>query len=275
MEKAKTAGVAPGAQKISKAAQKPLTSADIRAALRSTYRQPEWALLFEVTNATGAQHTRSADAVAMSLWPSRGLELHGFEIKVSRSDWRRERENPKKAETIAQYCDRWWLATSPGVVPIEELAPAWGLMEWDGKRWLVRREAAKTEAADINRLFLAALLRRVHKTDDADLEAILAVRQKALNDTFEDTLRRRIDLANRHFVNLKAQVDAFERTSGLTINEYSGGDLGPAVKVLKAVGAGETYLGAQRVIELLENSADRIRAALAALQIEVPAKVAP
>ena len=53
----------------------------------------------------------SGDAVIMSLWPSRGLELHGVEIKVSRADWKREAADPAKAEAIAAYCDAGELAS--------------------------------------------------------------------------------------------------------------------------------------------------------------------
>lgn len=56
----------------------------IRHALRQKFPAQEYALFFEVRSATGFPgRLRSADALAMSLWPSRGLELHGFEIKVS------------------------------------------------------------------------------------------------------------------------------------------------------------------------------------------------
>lgn len=83
----------------------PVTTADICAAMRKTYCQPEWALFFEVGNATGFNARRHADAVAMNMYPSRGLVLHGFEFKASKSDWKRELANPQKAEEIAQYCD--------------------------------------------------------------------------------------------------------------------------------------------------------------------------
>jgi hypothetical protein len=46
----------------------------------------------------------------MSLWPSRGIELHGIEIKVSRNDWLKELGDPAKADEIARFCDRWWVA---------------------------------------------------------------------------------------------------------------------------------------------------------------------
>ena len=55
------------------------TSDDAKAALRLRCRPPEWALFFEVADSTGlAGHGRYLDAVAMNLYPSRGLELHGF-----------------------------------------------------------------------------------------------------------------------------------------------------------------------------------------------------
>lgn len=73
--------------------------------LRRRYPAPAWAFLEEVRNQTGYARTiRTADALAMSLYPSRGLHLHGFEVKVSRADWFRELNDPKKAEEIAAYC---------------------------------------------------------------------------------------------------------------------------------------------------------------------------
>jgi hypothetical protein len=66
-------------------------SASMEGLLAARYCAPAWAIFYEVANATGANGSRYADAVAMSLYPSRGLELHGFEVKKSRWDWVRER----------------------------------------------------------------------------------------------------------------------------------------------------------------------------------------
>ncbi|KNY18210.1 hypothetical protein AKG11_03455 [Shinella sp. SUS2] len=138
-----------------------LTSSDIRLGMSKRWTEPEYAIMWEVSNVTGASAKRYADAVIMSLWPSRGLELHGVEIKVSRSDWKREAADPKKAEAIARYCDRWYIHTTPGVVDdLSDLPPAWGLREYDGKSWKTIREAAKNDPEPITRPFLAALLRR-------------------------------------------------------------------------------------------------------------------
>lgn len=90
---------------------------------------PEWAFIEHVRNAAGFDATRTADAMALHLWPSRGHELHGFEVKVSRSDWRRELADPSKADGWFDYVDRWWIAAPKGVVPPDELPTSWGLLE--------------------------------------------------------------------------------------------------------------------------------------------------
>jgi hypothetical protein len=137
----------------------------IYSALSLAHSPPEWACFEEVANATGYACRRHADAVAMSLWPSRGLILRGFEIKVSRSDYKREAENPEKAEAIAAYCDEWYIVTPVGLIKdvTVELPPAWGLMEVDEKKKVrTRKPCHQTEAKQITRSFLAAMLRAAH-----------------------------------------------------------------------------------------------------------------
>src|SRR4051812_49014156 len=100
-------------------------------ALQKRHAPPEWAYFEEMRNGTGyARGARTADALAFSLWPSRGLELHGIEVKVHRSDWLREKGDPDKAEEIGKFCERWWLATTEGVVAdVGEIPSAWGWLE--------------------------------------------------------------------------------------------------------------------------------------------------
>lgn len=70
--------------------------------LRRKYPSPEWAFMQEV--APRPIGGRYADVVAVNLWSSRGYAIHGFELKVSRSDWLRELKQPEKAEPIFRYC---------------------------------------------------------------------------------------------------------------------------------------------------------------------------
>ena len=68
-------------------------------ALKTRYNSPEYCLLPQVRNSTGySSKVRTADAIAMSLWPSRGLTLTGFEAiwYLNREIERRIRESDPK-----------------------------------------------------------------------------------------------------------------------------------------------------------------------------------
>src|SRR5688572_18266988 len=83
--------------------------------LAKRFAPSAYAFLPQLRNGTGFGRTRTADAVAMSLWPSRGIYLHGFEIKVGRGDWLSELRQPEKAEEIARFCKYWSLVAAEGV----------------------------------------------------------------------------------------------------------------------------------------------------------------
>ncbi|RWX72514.1 hypothetical protein [Mesorhizobium sp. M2A.F.Ca.ET.039.01.1.1] len=255
---------------------KAVTASDIKLGLRRLYAQPEWALLFEVGDATGARHTRFADALAMSLWPSRGLTLHGIEIKVSRSDWQKERAQPEKAEKIAAYCDFWDLVTAPGVVKdLTEIPPAWGLIEFNGEKFTTRKLALKTDAAPIDRTFLAALLRRAHKADEAVIAAEVARRSELHDETFEARVEAAASRRAHEAEGLKRQVAEFEAASGIKLPAWNtwGADaeqLGRAAKAVKQTGITRTYDGLHELATKLRKASDEIEGALLDLGLAPP-----
>ena len=137
------------------------TEASVIRALGKKHSGQAWAFFSMVREKTGAGVSRTLDAMAMSLWPSRGLELHGFEIKVSRHDWKRELSKPAKAEAMASRVHRFWIAAPLGIVELEDLPPTWGLYEVDDKGQLFQsRPAPRLDPPEPTWLFLAAILRR-------------------------------------------------------------------------------------------------------------------
>lgn len=253
-----------------------LKSSDIRAGMAKRWSAPEWAIMWEVGEGTGAQSGRYADAVMMSLWPSRGLELHGVEIKVSRSDWKREAADPSKAEAIAKYCDRWWIHTPPGIVDdLSDLPPAWGLREFDGKAWQTIREAEKTEAIQVTRPFLAAMLRRA----DGAMKALM---DEAMRDAREASyaeaermragIRKQIDEGvSRRTASLEkasANVAAFEEAFGAQVRNAFGCNpaaWGSAAKHLADCGRSGGY---GNLSSRLRKAADEIDALAALSRVE-------
>ncbi len=107
------------------------TEHSVLAALRKRYEKrananPEWMFLDHVRNRAGHDATRTLDAMALGLWPSRGMELQGFEVKVSLADFRRELETPEKMDAFAHVLDRFWIVAPAGVVPVAEIPATWG-----------------------------------------------------------------------------------------------------------------------------------------------------
>lgn len=92
--------------------------------------RPKYRVLFQVRSQAGffSGGERSLDALAVPLWPSE-TDLHGFELKVSRGDWLRERKDPEKSEAFRKYLHRFWLVVSDrGIVKGDELPEGWGLL---------------------------------------------------------------------------------------------------------------------------------------------------
>lgn len=227
------------------------TEANIFELLAEKYPGPEWATFPQVGNGTGFSRARrrTADALAFNLWPSRGLALEGFEIKTSRSDWRREARDPGKAESIAQFCSKWWIVAPKGVVPVGELPQAWGLLETTtaelepGKTKLrIKKQAEVTKAKELDRLMVASIIRAGQKLiEHEQLEKRRASTREVeerVRDRVKAELERRSLTADRAFKTLQENVQAFEAASGVRINAYEGARIGRAVKlVLKHEGS--------------------------------------
>jgi len=157
-----------------------VTEREILDALRQAYPPPAWAFLEHVADGTGSNQRRTSDAMAMSLWPSRGLYLHGFEVKTFRGDWLRELRDPHKADEMVSRCHHWWVvAGDDHVVQASEVPPTWGLMV--GPNLAIVKPALVLTPAALDYPFLAAVLRRAAETfvvgrrerirDDAYVEA--------------------------------------------------------------------------------------------------------
>jgi hypothetical protein len=125
------------------------------------FTAPAHAILREVRNGTGyGRQDRSADALVISLWPSRGIWFGGVEVKVARSDWQRELKDPEKSAEIQKWCDYWWVAAPEGVVLEGEVPETWGWIEVSKGKTTVRKSAPKLTAEALSTKFVAAILRR-------------------------------------------------------------------------------------------------------------------
>jgi hypothetical protein len=132
----------------------------IRARYTSTAGNgPRWAFIPHVRDRAGFDATRTIDAIVMDTWPSSGLAVHGFEIKCSRGDWRRELAQPEKAAAFTRFTDYFWIVAPQGCVQPDELPDGWGLLEARGRGLRLAVKARRLYPEAVDRSFLACLLR--------------------------------------------------------------------------------------------------------------------
>ncbi len=135
--------------------------------LRKEWPHPDFAFIQEFRGGTGWSRQSSADAIAMDLWPSRGLKLVGFEVKTSRADWLKELKQPEKCEPIKQFCDKWYLVVDDTKIvkrfQDEEVPDDWGYMCVSYSSWPpkleIKKDAPQLKPNPIDKLFLASLMR--------------------------------------------------------------------------------------------------------------------
>lgn len=194
---------------------------DLYAALRKRFEPEAFALMFEVANATGARHSRWADAVTVGLWPSRGLSIGGYELKASRTDWLKELKEPAKADAIGSYCHHWWLVvTDPKIVRDGELPITWGMLALTAKETLrVVKPAPLLKPQAISHEFLAALMRSACKPHVAATQKELQQASwKGRQEAMEQS-KREVDRAKMAHEELLRRIAEFEAASGIAIGD--------------------------------------------------------
>lgn len=202
------------------------SSAMVRAALRTRYAPPAFALLEEVRSHLGHEASRSADAVAISMWPSRGIEILGIEIKVSRADWLGELKKPQKADEIAKFCDRWWLAVGDeSVVKLPELPEPWGLLVLQGASLVVKKEAPLLTPETLSKVFVASLLRRVAQgLDKLRASTAFEAFERARSEVVPQQRQYELDRIQGELDDATQAIAGFEEATGVKL--YNGKRVG-------------------------------------------------
>jgi hypothetical protein len=218
----------------------------------------------------------------MNLWPSRGLSVHGFEVKVSRSDWLSELRNPAKSASIQQFCDYWWLVVGDkDIVQPGELPDTWGLLTVEGKekkRLVCRKVAPKLEAQPLDRTFIASMMRRAAETV-ADYENN-RVKSEEYQKGFEEGQKAGVESlawmrrdAERRVDELQQRIEAFEEASGVRIDQWQAKSIGRAVKIVlkhyqRPMSFAKTIDRSMKPLEVLLKAMEQLKTTFEMLDVE-------
>lgn len=236
---------------------KPLTAEDLFHLLEERYPIPSWALLPQVANMTGGG-SRYADGIAMSCWPSMGMEVHGFEIKCYRGDWLHEIRNGQKSQPIFKFCDRWWIVVpNKAMVEEGELPPTWGLMDVQGGKLKVVVNAPKLKPEPLNRMFIASVLRNSLKvaTPKAKLENEYKRGLREGRKQGEESAKLDGRGLEQEVTNLRRAIRTFEKHAGVKFPEVSrwwdgkqtAEELGQAIRIVLS---GDALLVKKQLLQL-------------------------
>jgi hypothetical protein len=127
-----------------------------------------------------------ADAIALDTWGSGKYQIEGYEVKCTRSDWRRELPSGRfldpltndvtdvpyaKSHPWRRHCARWYVLAPAGIIPRDELPDGWGLIEATSGRLRCTVQSADTHDGliPLGAMQVAGLMRAVQQTAERHL----------------------------------------------------------------------------------------------------------
>lgn len=258
-----------------------MNTQELLVALAGHYRRPgetrDGEILLTEPAAPGS--SRRIDLLRVGLWRSRGFGIDAHELKVSRSDWQRELDDPAKAEAWWPYCHRFWIvAPSTDVVDPVSLPDGWGLMIPGRARRFKTVRAATSKQPKVS---LPLLVELVRCADNARLAGIDALRQahrdelwRAREQAREQAAVITLDQGTRTRLELMEQLEA---TLGVTLDQWPGRSTGRARPAQVGQAMVEAVQDRLAVERMRVHAEDTIRSCVRTLQrlteIELPPRL--
>lgn len=215
-----------------------------------------YACATEVSNGPGSYAHRRLDFVAVNCWPSEGLKIMAFEIKVSKSDFRHELTDASKHNIFFDEIDNYSIVAPNYVLDdMRIIPPKWGVYHVvrnaEGKLELktVRKpldlhDEQMTERR-IGRGFMASLVRAIEKRGAS----------QARNLESENEIKERI----------QERIERTLTNGGRVMTQYDYEDLNRLRKICADLGISHMYGGMseweRKHFREAKNVADHIRIA--------------
>jgi hypothetical protein len=178
-------------------------TADLEARLRRHYINPSEHLpggIFVEEVGVNGSTGRRADAIYIGFTSASGRIMVGHEVKVSRSDWRRELDTVGKADFWSDACHQWYVvAPDTSIVPPEELPAQWGLMVPSGR------------SKNRMQIVVKAPIKPAHTPPWAAVRSVMARGDTLRAQTFEQYRR---DVADQERKRVEEHYAARERREG-------------------------------------------------------------
>lgn len=200
------------------------TAGDIVKLLKDKYRDGrQYVCATEVGLTTGFS-SRQLDFIAMNCYRSNGFCIEGIEIKVSKSDLRRELEHPDKHAVFYEHLDYFSIACPKSIIDMKIIPEKWGVyvVDDDGSLRTRRKPLALHDSMNrpIDKAFAACFMRRVAYGSPAS-SLLEKMRQEAME---EGAKRERENLKYRYerLNEIEEELERYKKLFGVTSYVWSG-----------------------------------------------------
>lgn len=168
---------------------------------------------------------RRVDALYVGFTSTSGRHLVGHEIKVSRSDWLHELNQPGKADLWADQCHAWYaVAPSTDIIKPEELPAGWGLMVINPKtktRLDVKRRATVHVERQPSWQIVRSIMARLDTLQAAEIHRVRSsAEQDAREKLTAEITKRESDRAAARSNDATGILAKFEEELGLSLHSW-------------------------------------------------------
>lgn len=230
-----------------------------------------------LTEVTAPNRTNRADAIHVGMWASRGYTVDVHELKTSLADFKRELEQPAKAEAWWPHSNTFWIvAPHATIAPPELLPPGWGLMVpgTRGRRFKTVVEPERRELQPSTALLAALLV----SMETARNNALDAQRQRLVEQHYREAQDIKREAGWRRDPETRQRLESLDRLeelAGFRLTDWDHGtNATPETLALAVRTALAEVRAIQKITDMLadlDRQADRMRQAAAEIRAEIRA----
>lgn len=199
----------------------------------------------ELPEVSAVGKRRRVDYLAVNLWwGTRGFQVVGHEIKVTRADWVQEMDLFGKGAETARYCTAWYVVAPKGVVRKGELPKGWGLLDVVGKGTLRTNVSAAMTEATFDQEFAWRVIHRAVKQGLRQIREAHSEAWDAREKSIDDEVDRRVVDAKRRADEAEGMLDTIRKSTGLSLGrwgELEGRDVATVKALVRSLDEGEDF----------------------------------
>lgn len=177
---------------------------DLELSICAKHPPPQWVTLREVRFGTGYSDSadQRLDIVSLNVYPSKKFFRVAYEVKRSRSDFKKELSNPDKRLIAEQHFNEtWFVVSDTKIASTDEIPEGWGLMVLTNNGLKKTKLARQREPLPLPETFWLSALRTSIKDNSSPISY-------EGNMVSEPMLRKHIDQEVKKQV--KPQLDKLE-----------------------------------------------------------------